>query len=134
MFADPLVVEDTSGLSNASGIAGHGTLSFTCIGRGLTSSTYRFTYSATNYLDLMIGRQVGKRIRDTVRLTEYELVSDVTNTTASVQKQSTAYVVIDRSLLGNGTHQTNMEQVLSAFLRTFTDAASLASRVRAGET
>jgi hypothetical protein len=137
MFTDPFVFTTTmaTAATDANTFAGAGsaTTSFVCTGRGPTSSTYRATYSSTNYVDLLISRQVGKRNRYTVRLTETELVPDPINSELNTQKTSTVYVVADVGVLGTGTHWVQACNVLARFLLTL-DTAKRLDYVLQGQT
>jgi len=134
MLADPLILESVNALGATAYSAGHSTWSFVCTGRGPTSSTYRYSVSSSHYIDIFVGHQYGKRNRFTIRLTETELVTDPIDSTKNSVKTSTAYVVVDRSLLGAGTNETKMLQSLAYVCNTFSDAPSLVSLILGGQT
>jgi hypothetical protein len=137
MFADPLSLQDVAATAiDSSAFYGTGAqyLSFVCTGRSPTNSTYRYTVSSSHYIDLFIGHQYGKRNRFTVRLTENELVTDPIDSTKNSVKSSTAYIVIDRSLLGAGTNERHMQHILANVLFTPTGSTPMIDKVTGGET
>lgn len=137
MFADPngLIVTFATGLTDAVAYgAGYTFVNAPATGRSPTSSTYRYAYSSTNFIDVFIGHQEGKRNRYTVRLTETELVPDPVDSTKNVQKTTTYYVVCDRSHLGDATHARTMTNTLASWLMKTNDGSPKFDRVLAGET
>jgi hypothetical protein len=119
MFADPLALINTAATAitiAATSGAGSTTLSFVRTGVTANSSTYRFTYTSSNYIDLFIGRQTGRRSRYTVRLTETELVPSPTDNTQNVVKTSTLYFVADVGPLGTGSHWDFLATILAHVL------------------
>jgi len=134
MFPDPNPVTFVLATSTATIFAGATNQDFVCTGRGPTSSTYRYTISDSHFIDMTIGHQYGKRNRYTVRFTESELVADPINPSVNSLKTSTAYVVVDRSLLGAGTNQTKLLNALGVFLLTTTTEDASMVAVLNGET
>jgi len=140
MLEDPRVSSVTAAntATSANVLAGTGfaTYSFVCTGRGPTSSTYRYTVSSSHYIDLTVSRQVGKRTRATVRLTESELVADPINSELNSVKTSTIYIVADVGPLGTGTNWDKMSNILALdfLMKGFDFTADMTTRVLAGET
>jgi len=136
MFADPLVLAGgTWGRTAAQLITDEGSRpNYVCTGRGLTNSTYRYVFDDSHYIDVFIGHQLGKRRRYTVRLTENELVPDLINTELNAVKSTTAYLVVDRSVLGAGTSEVQMFAALAGMLITPSDQDAQVLRVLNGET
>lgn len=138
MFADPFVlaVGPPTGATTAVALTGSGatTLSFVATGRGPFSSTYRYGVSSSHWIDMFISRQVGKRSRYTVRLTEVELVTDPINSELSTQKTTTAYIVLDVGVLGTGTNWSKMLHALAYILYKPTDATQVADLLLIGNT
>jgi hypothetical protein len=137
MLADPTYgtsVSATAITAAALAGAGVGLLGFAATGRGLTNSTYRYNISSSHFIDMFVGRQVSKRARFTIRLTETELVADPIEPAKNQVKTSTAYIVIDRSLLGAGSNEVQMNNILAHFLIKPVDANSFASSVLNGHT
>jgi hypothetical protein len=137
MFADPLLTIGTLATAATNSVlytgSGSSLVSYVCTGRGPLSSTYRNTISSTHYVDLLISRQVGKRSRYTVRLTETELVADPINSELNSQKTSTIYLVADVGVLGTGSSWIQMCNALGRFVTT-TDLPKLMDQVLAGAT
>jgi hypothetical protein len=139
LFDDPQPVYHTppTGTTRAVAITGAGSAKydFVCTGRGPTSSTYRYTVSSTHWIDLFIGRQIGKRNRYTVRLTERELVTDPIDTTINSVKTSSIFVIGDVGVLGVGTNWDKMCHMLAAnYLFDATDDQVWFNAVVNGET
>lgn len=139
MFADPIVLPLAipTAASNSAVFTGAGstTQSFVCTGRGPTSSTYKIMISGTtHWIDLLISRQVGKRSRYTVRLTEYELVADPINDGLNSQRSFTVYLVLDAGVLGVGSNYAGMCQALSRFLYSTSDGPRLLDSILGGAT
>jgi len=126
MLDDPinLRVVAPTGATAAVAISGAGssTFSFERIGVGPTSANYRYTVSSSHYIDMFVGRQVGKsRTRYTVRLTERELVADPINSDLNSVNTATAYIVADVGVLGTTTNWAKMLHGLATFLYDPTD-------------
>jgi hypothetical protein len=138
LFADPfvLVVGAPTGATTAVALTGAGAafMSFACISRGPTSSTYRYVISSTHWVDLFVGHQEGKRNRSTVRLTERELVTDPMDSSINSIKVSSCYFVADVGVLGSGTNWAGLLHALSYLLYGPSDAVQIAARVVSGET
>ncbi len=138
LFADPLTLYHTpptsAPLASAFSAAGSGSFAFVCTGRSPTQSTYRYSVSATNYFDLMIGHQVGKRTRSTARLTEYILSADATDPSVNSWKSATVYFVVDVGPLGITSDMEKMYQMMSYLLYDASDAVPLVKRIVDGET
>jgi hypothetical protein len=140
LFGDPLVLYTVAptGATNAVAFTGAGSssVSFIRTGAGPTSSTYRYTVSATDYYDLFVGRQSGKRNRYTFRLTHTTLVPTITDTSINEIRTSTVYVVVDIPLIGLAALADNdlMYHMLSYLLYDSTDNTPVMRRVVAGET
>jgi hypothetical protein len=98
-------------------------MSYQCTGRGLNSSTYRHTVDSTHWIDLLVGRQEGKRTRYTARFTERELVSDPMNDNLNSVKTSTVYIVADVGPLGVGTNFSKMLHSIANLTYDSTDGA-----------
>lgn len=134
MLADPYVACATFGRTSAQLVTDRATAqNFVRTGTGPTSATYRYTISSSHYIDMFVGRQVGKRSRYTVRFTESELVADPMNSELNSVKTSTAYVVVDRSVLGAGSNETLMLNALAFLLYKPSDSTCVFDRVSAGE-
>jgi hypothetical protein len=138
LFADPMTayqVAPTAG-TLAAAFTGAGVVStvFVATGRTATQSTYRRTVSATNWYDLTIGRQVGKRNRYTVRFTESEIVPDAMDPTLNSLKTATIYVVADIGPLGTTTGWAKLNHMLSYFIYDPIDSTPPMDRVIGGET
>jgi hypothetical protein len=115
--------------------AGSASASFACISRGPFQSTYRYTISSSNWIDLMIGRQEGKRNRYTVRLTERDIVSDPMNDSLNSVRTMSAYVVVDVGPLGYSANLVKMLHGLASFLYDASDVSpDDLMRVVGGET
>jgi hypothetical protein len=137
MFADPIIVLDvspTAWTTASSTGAGSDVMTLPCIARGPTSSTYRYAISSSHYIDLLIGRQVGKRSRYTFRVTETELVTDPINSELNSVKTSTIYCVADVGVLGVGSNWEKIGTLVGALLLKKADGATALSRLIAGET
>lgn len=137
MQEDPITLHivPPTGATTAVAFSGAGSSSYSFVrtGIGPLSATYRYTVSSSHYIDLFIGRQVGKRSRYTVRLTETELVADPMNSELNVQKTSTVYVVGDIGVLGTGTNWDKMLHGLAEFLYDSTDEAPWFNSVVGGQ-
>jgi len=136
MLPDPLYLFNVAptGATAAVTISGAGSTAFAFArtGNGPTSATYRYNVSSSHYIDAFVGRQVGKRTRYTIRLTETELVSDPINSELNVQKTSTAYVVADVGVLGTGTNWVKMLHALATELYKPSDQNSAFDLILAG--
>jgi len=137
MFADPIVVLDvspTAWTTASSTGAGSDVMTLPCISRGPLTSVYRYAISTSHFIDLTIGRQVGRRTRYTFRLTETELVADPINSELNSLKTLTIYCVADVGVLGVGSNWAKMGTLLGALLLQKADGATALSRLIAGET
>jgi hypothetical protein len=137
MFADPIIVLDvspTAWTTASSSGAGSDVMTLACISRGPTSSVYRYSISSSHYIDLLIGRIVGKRSRYTFRVTETELVTDPINSELNSVKTATIYSVADIGVLGTSTNWEKMGSLIGALLLKKSDGTTALSRLIAGET
>jgi hypothetical protein len=137
MFADPLTVVSAIDRTSAQLHAGtDGSLTFACTGRGPTSSTYRYDVSATHWYEVFVGHQNGRRNRSTIRFTESEVVADPIDTTKNSVNTMSAYVVIDKSLIGATSSVDSLLMMLASCLFDGSDhiSSTLARRAMAGET
>jgi hypothetical protein len=137
MFADPLVLDwiPATALTDAlTDGAGAVTVAFACTGRGPNSSTYRYDYDGAHFIEVFVGHLFGKRNRYTVRLTETELVPDPVDPSINSKKVTSAFIVVDQSLLGANAGRVFILHALAGFLWKTTGGTQVFNRVLAGET
>jgi hypothetical protein len=135
MLADPLVLYSAIDRTAAQLHAGtDSTISLVCTGRSPTSSTYRYEFSSSHFIEVFVGHQYGKRNRYTVRVTESELVTDPIDSSKNSVRTESAYFVVDRSLLGASTSSVSLQTMLGVFLLKPSDVANAAAAVLQGQT
>lgn len=138
MLDDPydLYVVPPTGATAAVTLTGAGSEKFTFVktGIGPLSSTYRYSVSSSHYVDMLMSRQIGKRNRYTVRLTETELVPDPINSELNTQKTATIYAVADIGPLGTTTNFEKLMHGLASVFYDPSDAAPEFDRNLVGET
>jgi hypothetical protein len=130
LYADPATAVNTATYQGA----GAAVLAFVCTGRSANASSYHYAYSSSNFLDMTISRQVGKRDRFLVKITETELVPNPMDSSVNSLKTSTMYFVIDNSKLGLGSHSEKVGNCLAYLLMHTSNAASWIAPLVAGNT
>jgi hypothetical protein len=138
LFADPYYVamtpQTTGTFANAFNGAGSVSPAFVCIGRGPLQSAYRYEISSSNWIDLIVGRQEGKRLRATVRFTERDVVADPMNDNLNALRTMSTYIVVDVGPLGYSANLPKMLHALSSLCYDGSDGEPGVMRVVRGET